>query len=649
MNQSTMSQPNIIWSCPVCQGGLTLLDKTLACAAGHSFDRAKQGYFNLLLANQKGSANPGDDANMLGSRREFLAAGHFAPLAQALGNTLVDLLGGRAGEDVQLLDTGCGEGYYLAELQQRLQRELPEQRIGYAGSDISKEAAKLAARLHKSIEWSVASSFHLPVDNRSVDVLLRVFAPGDLEEVARVLKAGGHFLRVVPGAEHLLELKAALYDEVTLHELQPTPEGFNELSATEIRFDVELNDHASVQQLLTMTPFLWRGKREAREALQQAAYLKVGAHFVVQLYSLNEAPELASNTPPPSLEQLQAKRDALQEKYAAKRKKQADALAAKQEKARLAEVAKEKAAAFNWGASSKVAELVTNELAVDGTESPAMNIRSETVVDKSEIEKQEIAKAEAIDASNTSIPEAVTSSPSKAPKPVVETVTKSKPAFDWGTSSKVVDEPKSAAKSDVAATAEKIEAAPTILVQKEVDSKPARKPRQKPESKPTFTWAASSKVVGEVKAAEPEVIPLATEAASVDKMPSLEAVVEPQKDQTPVTAVTIEAEPEIELARQGVEPAKPTLNHAGFTFAPRTADEEKLVAERKQEEAVEKQVDEDVSSFLDEFVGRKQPAIQQKVVSTPAAAAVEAAPETHEEAAGKKAAKEKFNDKGFSF
>lgn len=355
MSSESAEQPQLIWSCPVCKGGLTLLDKTLTCAAGHSFDRAKQGYYNLLLANQKGSANPGDDAAMLGSRREFLAAGHFAPLAQTLGNTLVDLTGNCEAEDFQLLDTGCGEGYYLAELQQRLHNERPAQTIGYAGSDISKEAAKLAARLHKDIDWCVASSFNLPVDNRSVDVVMRVFAPGDLEEVARVLKPGGHFLRVVPGAEHLLQLKDALYDEVTLHELQPTPEGFSELSATEIRFDVELNDHASVQQLLNMTPFMWRGKREAREALQQAEYLKVGAHFVVQLYRLEEAPALPVNTPAPSIELLKAKQELKQEKHAEKLKKQAEKEAAKLEQERLAKVAQEKAAAFNWGSSAKAA------------------------------------------------------------------------------------------------------------------------------------------------------------------------------------------------------------------------------------------------------------------------------------------------------
>jgi len=648
-----MSQANLIWSCPVCQGGLTLLDKTITCAAGHSFDRAKQGYFNLLLANQKGSANPGDDMDMLSSRREFLAAGHFSPLADALGNSLLELARNSESEDFQLLDTGCGEGYYLAGLQQRLQRELPELRVGYAGSDISKEAAKLAARLHKGIEWSVASSFNLPVDNRSVDVLLRVFAPGDIEEVARVLKLNGHFLRVVPGAEHLHELKDALYDEVTLHELQPTPEGFSELSATEIRFDVELNDNASVQQLLTMTPFLWRGKREAREALQQAKNLKVGAHFVVQLYSLNEAPELPANTPAPSLEQLQVKREALQEKHAEKLKRQAEVLAAKQEKERLAEVAKEKAAAFHWGTSDKVAN-------------KSQDTVLETVTD---VEKPEVKTSVTV---QPIMAKAIISEKAVTDKAGTESVVKSKPiadksaakpkvAFDWGTSSKVADVPP---------------AAPVSTVEASSLSKPNQEhPKQdEPAVKPkaVFGWSTATKSVGEVEKTpvtipvqtpSPVVAESAVETAIADETP---AAVQPVI-QAEVAAVVEEAEPAVEKAKPIIETAKPVadepkpaveksaelskpaFNKAAFSFAPRTASEEKQVAEKKLEKEVEKQVDEDVSSFLNEFVGRKDSGVKPSVDKAATAPKVSEPLESHEEQAGKKAAKEKFNDKGFSF
>ncbi|MBE0772565.1 SAM-dependent methyltransferase, partial [Escherichia coli] len=50
-----------------------------ACPAGHRFDRARQGYLNLLPVQHKKSLDPGDNAAMVEARRQFLGAGHYAP------------------------------------------------------------------------------------------------------------------------------------------------------------------------------------------------------------------------------------------------------------------------------------------------------------------------------------------------------------------------------------------------------------------------------------------------------------------------------------------------------------------------------------------------------------------------------------------
>lgn len=261
--------------------------KGASCEANHQFDRAKQGYLHLLPAHHKRSQSPGDDRQMLLQRREFLRAGFYQPLASLLQQQWQALLNDHERSEshtapISLLDSGCGEGYYLEQLQQVSAHY--NDRVSLNGIDISKEAAKLAARSLSGVDVAVASGFQLPVQANSVDVLLRVFAPGDSGEAARVLKPNGEFWRVVPGPDHLLELKQALYRDVKPHELPEAPEGFELMTKESLRFAFALNNNQAVRQLLGMTPFVWRGDSEGKERLQEASRLQVTAEFVLQKY-----------------------------------------------------------------------------------------------------------------------------------------------------------------------------------------------------------------------------------------------------------------------------------------------------------------------------------------------------------------------------
>ena len=101
-----------LYSCPVCGGSLAWGEHACRCPEGHSFDIAAQGYVNLLLANQKSSPNPGDNAEMVAGRTRFLDSGSYAPLSDALNGTVLAL----CGDAPRILDAGCGEGYYAARL-----------------------------------------------------------------------------------------------------------------------------------------------------------------------------------------------------------------------------------------------------------------------------------------------------------------------------------------------------------------------------------------------------------------------------------------------------------------------------------------------------------------------------------------------------
>ena len=70
--------------CPICGSKLNTLNKSLVCAGHHCFDIARQGYVNLLTVQQKHSLHPGDTREQVLSRRAFLEAGYYAPIAEAL-------------------------------------------------------------------------------------------------------------------------------------------------------------------------------------------------------------------------------------------------------------------------------------------------------------------------------------------------------------------------------------------------------------------------------------------------------------------------------------------------------------------------------------------------------------------------------------
>jgi len=127
------------YKCPVC--GLPLVPqlRNFHCEKNHSFDQARSGYVNLLLAQHKQSRQPGDADEMVLARQRFLDHGYYLALAQGLEQILIQILQKRStNEDFQLLDLGCGEGYYLQQLSQLLSKTGLSLQL--AGIDISKKA-----------------------------------------------------------------------------------------------------------------------------------------------------------------------------------------------------------------------------------------------------------------------------------------------------------------------------------------------------------------------------------------------------------------------------------------------------------------------------------------------------------------------------
>ncbi|RGD59652.1 methyltransferase domain-containing protein [Kitasatospora xanthocidica] len=187
-------------ACPHCAQALTRHDRSLRCPAGHSFDLAKQGYVSLLAGDAH--TGTGDTAEMVAARADFLAAGHYRPIAEALAEAAAAVAGA---SDGLVADLGAGTGHYLAHVLDALPGT-----VG-AALDISKFALRRAAKAHPRIGAVVCDAWRpLPLRDASVELMLNVFAPRNGPEIRRVLRPGGTLLLVSPTARHLRELVGAL-------------------------------------------------------------------------------------------------------------------------------------------------------------------------------------------------------------------------------------------------------------------------------------------------------------------------------------------------------------------------------------------------------------------------------------------------------
>ncbi|MFC6671417.1 methyltransferase domain-containing protein [Marinobacterium aestuariivivens] len=177
----------------------------------------------------------------------------------------------------QLLDLGCGEGYYSARLEQALLDSGIAAELN--GLDISKPAVRAACQRSRSIRWLVASGAEMPFADASFDAVSLLFSRLMPDELARVLKPGGLLLIAWPGEDHLIELRRLIYREVR-------PSGYDPLSQLgdrfrlcrheRVQYRLSLDSADSIQALLGMTPHSRRMPQASRDALAALSRLELG-------------------------------------------------------------------------------------------------------------------------------------------------------------------------------------------------------------------------------------------------------------------------------------------------------------------------------------------------------------------------------------
>jgi 23S rRNA (guanine745-N1)-methyltransferase len=255
-----LGQQTGTWRCPVCRDLLALSEdnRRWACPAGHSFDVAREGYVNLLLAGRRRSRQPGDSPEMVSARRRFLATGTYDPLSAAVAQVVA------AEQPRVLLDVGCGEGRHT--------RAVAAPTV--LAIDVAKAAVAAAARAHPAGSYAVASAADLPLRDSAVDVAMSVFGPISPDELARVVRPDGVVVTAHPGAGHLERLRSMVYPRARPHEVKPPLRGaceqFAQTGSISITFPVTVTDAAGLRDLFAMTPYRWHAPSDIDDRIAAA-------------------------------------------------------------------------------------------------------------------------------------------------------------------------------------------------------------------------------------------------------------------------------------------------------------------------------------------------------------------------------------------
>lgn len=267
--------------CPICNKNLIQNDKSYACKNNHNFDKAKNGYVNLLTNSNKNSKIPGDNKLMVNSRRDFLSKGYYLKLSNALNDKILSLINNK--NNFSILDAGCGEGYYLNNLENSL--KLNNINANIFGVDISKFALNCASKTNKNISYAVASVFNLPINDKSCDILLNIFAPFCQNEFERVLKKNGLMILVIPSTNHLWELKSFIYDNPYQNQTKDyNIENFKLMDKEIIKDTIHITNNTDIKNLFTMTPYYYKTSLENTKKLDTLESLKTKIEFEILVY-----------------------------------------------------------------------------------------------------------------------------------------------------------------------------------------------------------------------------------------------------------------------------------------------------------------------------------------------------------------------------
>ena len=183
--------------------------------------------------------------------------------------------------DINLLDIGCGVGYYTYQLKNS------NPSFNIYGFDIAKEALSLACRYTKNdINWFVANSKNIPIKDNSIDVVLAMFSFVTPSEIERVLKSDGIVIQLCAGTNHLIELKEEIYSDIKEKEQSNTLLPFNLIDRQEHTTKITIDNNEDILNLFKMTPHYYKTNEDNKEKIDRIDSLELTIDIVINIYKI---------------------------------------------------------------------------------------------------------------------------------------------------------------------------------------------------------------------------------------------------------------------------------------------------------------------------------------------------------------------------
>ena len=193
-----------VFQCPICKDNMNLNDEgSFVCENRHCFDLSSKGYINFI-PNQKQIKYK---KNLFENRQEVFLNGFYKNVSDEIYNVIIDYF--KNEKFINILDAGCGEGYYSLKLDHKegIKRNI-------FAMDIVKDAIKIASRNISSVKWIVGDISNIPLKANSINAIINILTPSSYDEFTRVLSDDGILIKVIPGNEYLKEIRNSIKDQL---------------------------------------------------------------------------------------------------------------------------------------------------------------------------------------------------------------------------------------------------------------------------------------------------------------------------------------------------------------------------------------------------------------------------------------------------